>query len=57
MRGNSERVMRQRARSIVALPTLVRRLLPPVRRIIGDLSYLERVLLGLNIVRLDGVSD
>jgi len=34
---------------IFALPTLVRRLPPPVRKIIGDLSDTERVLVGLNI--------
>lgn len=32
---------------IVAIPTLVRRLPPPVRKIIGDLSNRERVLVGL----------
>ncbi len=35
---------------ILAIPTLVRRLPPPVRKIIGDLSETERVLVGLNIV-------
>lgn len=34
---------------IVALPTLVRRLPPPMRRIIGDLSDREKVLVGLQI--------
>lgn len=34
---------------IVAIPTLVRRLPDPVRRIIGDLSDKERVLVGLDI--------
>ncbi|MFK2901007.1 circadian clock KaiB family protein [Dyella jejuensis] len=34
---------------IVALPTLVRRLPPPLKRIIGDLSNTERVLVGLDI--------
>jgi circadian clock protein KaiB len=34
---------------ILALPTLVRRLPPPVRKIIGDLSNTERVLVGLDI--------
>ena len=36
---------------IVAIPTLVRRLPPPIRRIIGDLSNSERVLVGLEIER------
>lgn len=34
---------------IVALPMLVRRLPTPVRRIIGDLSDTERVLVGLDL--------
>jgi circadian clock protein KaiB len=35
---------------IVAIPTLVRELPPPLKKIIGDLSDTERVLVGLNIV-------
>lgn len=35
---------------ILALPTLVRRLPEPVRKIIGDLSNTERVLVGLDII-------
>ena len=34
---------------IVALPTLVRRLPAPLKRIIGNLSDTERVLVGLDI--------
>jgi circadian clock protein KaiB len=34
---------------IIALPTLVRELPPPLRRVIGDLSNTERVLVGLDI--------
>ena len=34
---------------ILALPTLVRRLPKPLKRIIGDLSRTEHVLLGLDI--------
>ncbi|HVC62343.1 MAG TPA: circadian clock KaiB family protein [Acetobacteraceae bacterium] len=34
---------------IFALPTLVRRLPKPIKRIIGDLSKMERVLVGLDI--------
>jgi circadian clock protein KaiB len=34
---------------ILAIPTLVRRLPPPVRRIIGDLSNTESVLVGLDL--------
>jgi circadian clock protein KaiB len=35
---------------IMATPTLIKELPPPLRRIIGDLSDKERVLLGLNII-------
>jgi len=38
---------------ILALPTLVRKLPNPVRKIIGDLSNTERVLVGLDIKPLD----
>jgi circadian clock protein KaiB len=34
---------------ILALPTLVRKLPPPLRKIIGDLSNTERVLVGLDL--------
>jgi circadian clock protein KaiB len=34
---------------ILAVPTLVRRLPTPVRKIIGDLSNTERVLVGLDL--------
>ena len=34
---------------ILALPTLVRRLPPPARKIIGDLSNEHRVLVGLDL--------
>lgn len=34
---------------IVAVPTLVRKLPEPVRKIIGDLSSTERVLVGLQL--------
>jgi circadian clock protein KaiB len=34
---------------ILAIPTVVKRLPPPVRRIIGDLSNTERVLVGLDL--------
>ncbi len=33
---------------IIAIPTLVRKLPPPLRKIIGDLSNKERVLVGLD---------
>ncbi|MEI6456191.1 MAG: circadian clock protein KaiB [bacterium] len=35
---------------ILALPTLVRKLPVPVRKIIGDLSDTERVLVGLDLL-------
>jgi len=35
---------------IVAIPTLVRELPSPLKRIIGDLSNTERVLVGLDVV-------
>lgn len=35
---------------ILAIPTLVRRLPKPIRKIIGDLSNTERVLIGLDLV-------
>lgn len=34
---------------ILAIPTLVRKLPEPVRKIIGDLSNTERVLVGLDL--------
>jgi circadian clock protein KaiB len=34
---------------ILALPTLVRQLPPPVKKLIGDLANTERVLIGLDI--------
>jgi circadian clock protein KaiB len=37
---------------ILAIPTLVRQLPPPIRKIIGDLSNVDRVLVGLDVVKL-----
>lgn len=42
-----------RGDQIVALPTLVRRLPPPMKKIIGDLSSQERLLVGLDLRRGD----
>ncbi len=46
---------------ILAVPTLVRKLPPPIRKIIGDLSNIERVVVGLDIQKkkqtLEGVED
>jgi circadian clock protein KaiB len=36
---------------ILAVPTLVRRLPPPIKRIIGNLSDTDRVLVGLDILQ------
>ena len=42
-----------RGDQIVAIPTLVRKLPEPVRKIIGDLSSTERVLVGLDLQQVD----
>lgn len=41
-----------RGDQIVAVPTLVRKLPAPIKKIIGDLSQSERVLVGLDIRQL-----
>ena len=38
---------------ILAVPTLVRRLPEPIRKIIGDLSNEERVLVGLDVLPME----
>ena len=38
---------------ILAIPTLVRKLPQPIRQIIGDLSNQEKVLLGLDITKVE----
>jgi len=38
-----------RGDQILAIPTLVRKLPEPIRKIIGDLSNTERVLIGLDL--------
>lgn len=38
---------------ILAVPTLVRKLPPPIRKVIGDLSSQERVLVGLGLDTAD----
>ncbi len=45
--------MLARGDQILAVPTLVRQLPPPVKKIIGDFSNVERVLVGLNLRPLD----
>ena len=39
---------------IVAIPTLVRKLPEPIRRVIGDLSNVERTLVGLQLRPVEG---
>ena len=39
-----------RGDQILAVPTLVRRLPPPIKKIIGDLSNTDRVLVGLDLI-------
>jgi circadian clock protein KaiB len=42
-----------RGDQILAIPTLVRKLPEPMRKIIGDLSNTERVLIGLDLLPRD----
>jgi circadian clock protein KaiB len=44
-----ERPQLAKGDQILAIPTLVRTLPQPIKKIIGDLSNTERVLVGLNI--------
>ena len=44
-----ERPQLARGDQILAIPTLVRQLPPPLRKIIGDLSNTPRVLVGLDL--------
>jgi len=44
-----ERPQLSKGDQILAIPTLVRKLPEPVRKIIGDLSDTERVLVGLDL--------
>lgn len=46
-----------RGDQIIAVPTLVRRLPPPLRRIIGDLTNTERVLVGLDLRASEADAD
>jgi circadian clock protein KaiB len=46
-----------RGDQIVAIPTLVRKLPEPMRRIIGDMSNTERVLVGLDLRPLQASKD
>ena len=42
-----------RGDQIVAIPTLVRKLPPPVRKFVGDLSNIEELLVGLDLRHVD----
>jgi len=43
-----------RGDQILALPTLIRRLPPPVKKIIGDLTSADHVLVGLDLRQRPG---
>jgi circadian clock protein KaiB len=45
-----------RSDEIIAVPTLVRKLPEPIRKIIGDLSDTEKVLVGLQLLPADRTS-
>ena len=42
---------------IFAIPTLVRKIPKPLRKIIGDLSNKEKVLIGLNLRAIPAVDE
>jgi circadian clock protein KaiB len=44
-----ERPQLARTEQIVALPTLIRRLPAPIRKVVGDLSNAEQALIGLQL--------
>jgi len=46
-----------RTDDIIATPTLVKRLPLPIRRMIGDLTKTERVLVGLNLTEVQNGQD
>ncbi|MBN8707822.1 MAG: circadian clock protein KaiB [Verrucomicrobia bacterium 61-8] len=45
------------ADQIIALPTLVRRLPEPIKRVVGDLSNSEKVIVGMDIRNLKAKSE
>jgi circadian clock protein KaiB len=45
-----------RDEQIVAVPTLIKRLPPPMRRLVGDLSDLKKVLFGLDLGNAGGMA-
>jgi circadian clock protein KaiB len=44
-----QRPLLARDEQIIAVPTLVRRLPPPLKKLVGDLSNSERILIGLDL--------
>ncbi len=42
---------------IIAAPTLIKKLPLPFRRIIGDMSNIEKVLLGLDLKKVAEIKD
>lgn len=46
-----------RDEQIIAAPTLIKTLPPPLRRIIGDLSSIERILVGLNLEPINNADE
>src|SRR5688572_15930905 len=40
---------------VLAIPTLVRQIPPPAKKIIGDLSNVERVLVGLDVLKAGSI--
>ena len=42
---------------IIAAPTLIKKLPLPLRRLIGDMSKTDRVLLGLDLRSIDAAAD
>jgi circadian clock protein KaiB len=50
-------MVKKSSAAILAVPTLVRKVPVPIRKITGDLSNEERVLVGLNIRPLKTPAD
>jgi circadian clock protein KaiB len=46
-----QRPLLAKGEQIIAVPTLIKKLPSPLRTFIGDLSTVDRILLGLDIVR------
>jgi circadian clock protein KaiB len=46
-----------RGEQIIAAPTLIKKLPAPLRKMVGDLSNAERVLMGLDLQPKDGDGD